>query len=329
VGSGQREPLHRRQNRLSGDDAAEAFGTASEKSRPVRERQSTLPAMVWFSYHGGHSGEFCGHAKGQLASVVEAAIAGGFTSYGLSEHCPRFHPQHLYPEESHLAPADLSRIFERYVQSALELRDRHADRLELLIGFETESLPVEGWAAKMRELRQSAPFDYIVGSVHSIGDTWIDMNAETSERAARENEGWENLRGRYFDQLASLVEALRPEVVGHVDLFRRFDAPVFRFSTASLRRAERVLEAALAAGSALDVNAAPARRGFGPVYPGPQLLARACAMGVPVTLGDDSHGPDGVGIGLDACLQAIAGAGYTSVHYLTRREGHLVLDSAP
>jgi histidinol-phosphatase (PHP family) len=285
--------------------------------------------MVWFSYHGGHSGEFCGHAKGQLAAVVEAAIAAGFTTYGLSEHCPRFQPQHLYPEESHLAPADLARTFERYVRSALELRARHADRLELLIGFETEALPVEGWAAKMRELRQSAPFDYIVGSVHSIGDTWVDLNAETSERAARENGGWEALRGKYFDQLASLVDALRPEVVGHVDLIRRFEPADFRFSEASLKRAERVLEAARAAGSALDVNAAPARRGFGPVYPGPEVLARACAMGVPVTLGDDSHGPDGVGVGLDACLQAIAVAGYTSVHYLTRREGQVVLDSAP
>ena len=285
--------------------------------------------MVWFSYHGGHSGEFCGHAKGQLAAVVEAAIAAGFTTYGLSEHCPRFQPQHLYPEEAHLVPADLAQTFERYVRSALELRERHADRLELLIGFETEALPVEGWAAKMQQLRQSAPFDYIVGSVHSIGDTWLDLNAETTERAARENGGWETLRCKYFDQLATLVEVLRPEVVGHVDLVRRFEAPDFRFSDAALKRAERVLEAALAAGSALDVNAAPARRGFGPVYPGPQVLARACAMGVPVTLGDDSHGPDGVGVGLDACLQAIAAAGYRSVHYLTRRDGPVLLTSAP
>jgi len=50
---------------------------------------------------------------------------------------------------------------------------------------------------------------------------------------------------------------------------------------------------------------------------------------VPVTLGDDSHGPEGVGVGLHACLQAIAAAGYASVHYLTRREGAVVLDSAP
>jgi len=285
--------------------------------------------MVWFSYHGGHSGEFCGHAKGQLAAVVSAAVEAGFSTYGLSEHAPRYRHEHLYPEERHLTPDDLVALFRRYVQTALELRDRHEKDLELLIGFETEALPVEGWADTMRQLRSSAPFDYIVGSVHSIGDTWIDLNAETSERAAQACGGWEALRCTYFDRLAELVEALSPEIVGHVDLIRRFEPPEFRFSAGALRHAERVLEAARAEGAALEVNAAPARRGFGPVYPGPQVLARARQMNVPVTLGDDSHGPDGVGVGLDACLAAIAAAGYRDVHYLTRRDGAVVLASAP
>lgn len=285
--------------------------------------------MVWFSYHGGHSGEFCGHAKGQLASVVEAAFERGFTTYGLSEHAPRFQREHLYPEEATLTPSDLVDKFEGYVRAASSLREEYAERLELLVGFETEALPVSTWAEVMQELRRFGSFDYIVGSVHSVGDTWIDFNPETSERAALACGGWEPLRHAYFDRLAELVGALAPEVVGHVDLIRRFEEPDFAFSSASLQHAERVLEAALASGSAIEVNAAPARRGFGPVYPGPQILARAREMNVPVTLGDDSHGPEGVGVGLDACLRAIAAAGYGQVHYLTRREGRVVLERAP
>ena len=284
--------------------------------------------MVWFSYHGGHSGEFCGHAKGQLQLVVQAAVDAGFTTYGLSEHAPRFQVEHLYPEEKHLVPADLMALFRRYVDTALELREKHAAELELLIGFETEALPVDDWPTKMSELRRSAPFDYIVGSVHSIGDTWVDLNPETTARAAEACGGWEELRKAYFDRLALLVSTLRPEIVGHVDLIRRFEPPEFRFSASAIAHAERVLEAARACGAALEVNAAPVRRGFGPVYPGPQVLSRACALGVPVTLGDDSHGPDGVGVGLDACLEAIAVAGYRHVHYLTRRDGEVVLAHA-
>lgn len=284
--------------------------------------------MVWFSYHGGHSGEFCGHAQGQLANVVQAAVERGFTTYGLSEHAPRFFVEHLYPEERGLTPAHLVDKFQRYVHRAMELRDEYQDRLELLVGFETEALPADLWADKMRELRHSAAFDYIVGSVHSVGDTWIDLNAETSERAALACGGWEALRCAYFDRLAELVETLEPEIVGHVDLIRRFDGHDFQFSGTAMQHAERVLEAARAHGAALEVNAAPVRRGFGPVYPGPQLLARAHQMGVAVTLGDDSHGPDGVGVGLDACMLAIARAGYREVHYLTRQGGEVVLARA-
>ena len=66
--------------------------------------------MVWFSYHGGHSGEFCGHAKGQLEPVVQRAIEAGFTHYSLSEHCPRYRDQDLYGEEhtAGLTPASPS-----------------------------------------------------------------------------------------------------------------------------------------------------------------------------------------------------------------------------
>ena len=44
-------------------------------------------------------------------------------------------------------------------------------------------------------------------------------------------------------------------------------------------------------------------------------------MGIGVTLGDDGHGAHDVGVGLDACMHAIARAGYKHVHYLTHAGG--------
>lgn len=286
--------------------------------------------MPWFSYHGGHSGEFCRHASGALQDVVQRAIDAGFTTYGLSEHAPRYRAEDLFPDEEGLGVEDLAHIFERYVATASELRDRYADRIEVLVGFETEVVPPQGWGDRMREIRDRHPqIEYMIGSVHHVEGTCIDMTPELTARAAEAVGGREALEIRYFDLVAEMVTSLRPEVVGHVDLIRKFAGSEPRFGAATWKRIDSALEVVREVGAALDVNAAPARRGMGPVYPMPRLLERAQRMGIPVTLGDDSHGPADVGVGLDACLRAIERAGYRSVHYLTRERGGVRLASAP
>ena len=277
--------------------------------------------MPWFSYHSGHSGEFCRHAKGELSAVVEAAIARGFTHYGLSEHCPRDRVQDLYPEEHALGPDGLADAFSAYVSRALLLRERFADRIELLVGFETERLPPGSWAERMTALRRSAPFDYVVGSVHVVDGIWVDYKPEITAELAERLGGREALHARYFDALIELVQTLRPEIVGHLDLVRKFDGPQASFSAAAMRHVEHALEAVRESGAMLDVNCGAARRGYSPVYPLPEILARACRMGIAVTLGDDSHGAHDVGVGLDGCMAAIAAAGYREVSYLARCDG--------
>jgi histidinol-phosphatase (PHP family) len=286
--------------------------------------------VPWFSYHGGHSGEFARHAAGSLLEVVQSAIQAGFSIYGLSEHAPRYRAEDLFPDETDLSVGDLVRMFEDYVDTAVALRDRHADRIEILIGFESEVLPPEGWLEQMRELRRCHPeFDYMVGSVHHVGGASIDSYPELTAKVAEEAGGRSALDRLYFDLVAEMVERLRPEIVGHFDLIRKFDGAGASFGADTWNHIEGALEVIRAAGAILDVNAAPVRRKMGPVYPLPPLLKRACEMGIPVTLGDDSHGPAEVGVGLDACLRAIHQAGYRHVHYLTRRRGEVRRESAP
>ena len=277
--------------------------------------------MTWFSFHGGHSGEFCAHAKGTLDEVVQHAIARGFTHYGLTEHVPRFRPEDLYPGEEDLGTERLMRAFLAYANTAFALREQYEDRIELLIGFETETLPPGTWLKTMQTLRLSQPFDYIVGSSHDIDGRWVDYSTESTEKLKSDLGGAEALHLAWFARLTDMVEELRPEVVGHIDLVRKFEPSNFAFGKPALRAAERLLETVKATGGILDVNSAPVRNGYGPAYPLPVLLEMACRMGVGVTLGDDSHGPDTVGVGLEASLQAIIAAGYRTIRRLSRARG--------
>lgn len=285
--------------------------------------------MPWFSYHSAHSGEFCRHAKGTLEEVVHAAIDRGFSHYGLSEHCPRYRREDLFGDEDDLAPEDLVRTFAAYGKEAHRLRATYADRIELIVGFETERLPPDSWEARMRSLREEGGFEYVIGSVHDVDGVCIDESPEKTDEMAERCGGREALQIRYFEALTELVATLRPEVVGHVDLIRKFDGDDAHFGPRVWPSIEAALEAVREAGSVLDVNSGAYRRGLSPIYPLPGILERARAMGIGVTLGDDGHGPHDVGVGLDASLEAIAAAGYREVHYLARVDGGVSLLAAP
>ncbi|MET0387499.1 MAG: histidinol-phosphatase [Polyangiales bacterium] len=280
--------------------------------------------MPWFSYHGGHSGQFCRHAKGELAKVVERAVELGFTHYGLSEHSPRYRTEDLLAGEEDLTPEDLARTFEAYQSHARELRERVAGKLDLLVGFETERLPPGSWAERMSELRRRFAPDYIVGSVHDVDGLVIDYTPEATREVADAMGGTEALQLKYFDAVADLVKTLRPEVVGHIDLIRKFDGPDPKFGPTVWRRIDVALEAVRSVDGVLEVNCATHRRGLGPVYPLVGILTRARSMGIRVTLGDDSHGAHDVGVGLDASLRAIAEAGYGEVSYLAKPDSQVV-----
>jgi histidinol-phosphatase (PHP family) len=285
--------------------------------------------MPYFSYHGGHSGEFCRHAKGTLRAVVERALELGFTHYGLSEHAPRYRHADLFPNEEKLGPDGLVGLFEAYTEEANALRDEYHGRIELLVGFETERLPPDTWFEQMTELRQRTAADYLVGSVHDVNGGCIDYDQPRTLAVAERVGGIQAMQVRYFDQLTELVLRLKPEVVGHIDLIRKFDGPGAHFEPVVMQRIEATLEAAKTVGAVLDVNCGAHRRGLSPVYPLPEILKRARQMGIGVTLGDDSHGAHDVGVGLDACLKAIADAGYSEVAYLSRRDGAVGWQSTP
>jgi histidinol-phosphatase (PHP family) len=285
--------------------------------------------MAWFSFHGGHSGEFCAHARGTLAEVVAAAAARGFTTYGLSEHAPRSRAEDLYPDEAGLTPDDLRARFRLYRVRARDLQAAWGDRLELLVGFELECVPPDRWAAEMRGWRDEGDFDFVVGSVHHLEGVPIDLDAATTERVVRACGGRDAFDRAYFDAVAAMIEASAPQVVGHLDLCRRFRGGDVAFADDTWPHVERALAAAAACDAVLDVNAAPARRGGEPVYPSVEILTLARLMGVGVTLGDDSHGPDGVGRGLEACVDAIRAAGYAQVACLHRRNGRVEQEFVP
>lgn len=262
------------------------------------------------SVHGGHSGQFCQHARDTLAEVVQAYIDQGFEWVGITEHMPPLSDAFRYGDEvaAGISADHLQWRFREYFDECRRLRRVHAGEIELYTAFETEMY--DGALDFIRELMTLTRPDYIVGSVHHVRGICIDFSRGEYERALEQAGSLEALYCEYFDQQYQLLTALQPAVVGHFDLVRIFDddyeATLKR--PAVEERIDRNLDFMRQHELILDFNLRGLYKGREP-YPCRAILDRAVAMGLAIAPGDDSHGVASVGHHYEEGLAILADAG--------------------
>ncbi|KAI9882408.1 MAG: hypothetical protein M1823_005847 [Watsoniomyces obsoletus] len=275
-----------------------------------------------FSHHS-HSGQFCLHAKGTLEEMVQAAIAQGFQTFALTEHMPRDQPEDLYPEEieASLTPEQLFTTFKDFYHEALRLREQYSSKIHLLIGFESEWIR-PSTETLIKNLLQTYEFDLFVGSLHHVGTIPIDFDRPTYERARAAAGGTEeDIFKEYFDTQYRMLSELQPPVVGHFDLIRLYadepDGDFQRFPEV-WTRIERNLEWIAHCGGLLEVNSSALRKGLKEPYPGRHIIQAFQKFDGRLTLSDDSHAVEQVGLNYQRTLEYLDELGVTTLYYLER-----------
>lgn len=270
-----------------------------------------MTSIARVSVHGGHSGQFCHHAKDSLDAVVQAYIAAGFVWAGITEHMPPLDDSKRYPDEaeSNISATTLREQFNRYFAECRRLQAQYAGKIRLFTAFETETYP--GSSAFVKQLIADTRPDYVVGSVHHVGGIGIDVNAPLYEEALKKAGSLEALYCQYFDAQYAMLQDLLPAVVGHFDLIRIFDRDYL--NTLKLptvwTRIERNLGFVAKQGLILDFNL----RGFDKAieqYPSMPVLKKALELGASIVPGDDSHGVNSVGRNYDKGVALLAELGH-------------------
>ncbi|THH15537.1 hypothetical protein EW146_g4952 [Bondarzewia mesenterica] len=279
---------------------------------------------------------FCKHASGSLEDVVREAIAQQFEVYGLTEHVPRYRAQDLYPEEAkaELSVEDLTTQFDAFLVEAHRLKARYAPQITLLVGLETEYVSLID-LDRLSELLEHSEgrIEYLVGSVHHVNGTPIDLDAETFQRclsdiAVTESDGVDvehERTGRYlemyFDAQFELMRRVHPEVVGHIDLCRLY-TPALRFEDypRAWFKLERNIKYAVVYGAVFEVNAAALRKGWEAAYPGEDVIELILQRGGRFVLSDDSHGPHAVGLNYVRMAAYLQRVGVNELYVLERTE---------
>ncbi|KIW66619.1 hypothetical protein PV04_05936 [Phialophora macrospora] len=278
--------------------------------------------------HHSHSGQFCpGHARDQLESIIQHAIAQQMTVFALTEHMPR-HDLDRYPEEVDTSLEEQLANEEAYVKEALRLREAYKAQIQIPIGFEGEWIRPESQELIEASIKKH-PYDFFIGSVHHVHTVPIDYDHDMYREARSKSGGTdETLFEAYFDAQYEMLKAVKPPVVGHFDLIRlKSDDPNGRFESMKgvWSRILRNLDLIAGYGGILEINSAAVRKGMHEPYPNGEICQAALAKKIRFCLSDDSHGIDQVAHSYGQVLQFLDKMGIRSVTFLK----HCACDGKP
>jgi histidinol-phosphatase (PHP family) len=266
------------------------------------------------SLHGGHSGEFCYHAKDTLEEIIQKYIEKGFKAVGITEHIPPVSDKLLYPDEIELGLTahELFQRFALYFEELGRLKSLYQKDIYIYMGMETETY--SGYIPHVKQLIQQFKPDYIVGSVHHVDDICFDYSRKDYEKAIQQCGSHEEMYLRYFDHQYEMIRILRPFVVGHFDLIRIHDKNYEQrlFTPKILEKIQRNLSLIKDLGLVMDFNLRPLARGEKEPYITQFLLKIVRKMNIPVVPGDDSHGKAQAGGHIKKAIQILEENGFNT-----------------
>lgn len=275
----------------------------------ARAGTKTGGSEMLIDYHTHH--DRCGHAVGKLEDYIQRGIEIGLTQIGVSDHMPLLHvdPANYYPEMG-MALEELP----RYVEEALTLKDKYCGQIDVKVGLEGDY--IEGWEEQIEAIVNGYPWDYVIGSVHFLGE-W-----DVSDY--RQVHNWEGqdifaVYERYYDAVKKAAQTGFYDIMGHLDVIKRFG-----HQPESSRQAETVqlelsaLSAIAEAGIAMELNASGLSKPCAEMFPSLRILESAIQMGIPLTVGSDAHDPLKLGEHLNVARQTLHDLG---VRQLATYEG--------
>ncbi|HTY87115.1 MAG TPA: histidinol-phosphatase HisJ family protein [Candidatus Acidoferrum sp.] len=264
--------------------------------------------MQWPADYHMHT-PLCRHASGPPAEYARHALALGLAEIGFSDHSPM-------PREDF----DNWRMYDRQLDDYVaQVRRVQADfpQLTIRLALEVDYLPGgEDW---IRQLAARHPWDYFIGSVHYVSDSWaIDDPQKLSEWKQRSADAvW----AAYFERLTLAAASGLFDIIGHADLPKKFG---HRPPPNLAALGETFLAAAKKTGCAIELNTAGLRKDCREIYPSRSILELACRKGVPITFGSDAHAPGEVGMNFAEAVRLARGVGYTERCRFDQRKRELV-----
>jgi len=253
--------------------------------------------MIDYHVHSDYSQD----AESSVADYCRQALAIGLTEICFTPHF-EIDPVRKALDDRVRLDGKFVPMFSNWVDRCIaDVEQARADFAPLKVRLGVEVGYDPSIEKELADWLRRYPFDYVLGSIHCIDHVAITAHDENDFYYARAN-AQEATEG-YFDLLNRTIESGLFDVIGHIDVFKKYSLD--KFGNELVERAkprwpgvfERILRRPPLT---IEINTSGLRHAPAEAYPSESVLRIARDAGLEhVTIGSDGHRLKHLGFGLE------------------------------
>jgi histidinol-phosphatase (PHP family) len=238
-------------------------------------------------------------------ACVAAAVKTGLREVGFSDHITPLDQKQKWCMDYDMLPG--------YTEHILRLKKEHPE-IAIRLGIELDYVP--GKEKITEKIINGFPFDFIIGSVHYMGNETVDLGPEFYI-----GKNISMIYENYFNMVCEAASTGFFDVIGHPDLVRihRFlpDNDISHLYTMMASSFE-------IHDIAFEVNTNGRNKPLHDFYPDRNYLPLFAGHGVPVCVNSDAHSPERIGQFFDEAYELLKRSGYSEMAVFKNRERYMI-----
>lgn len=248
---------------------------------------------------------FSPDSRQTIATICELAIERGIGEVAITDHSDfiNFDPGHDYYDPDGFF-AELEAAREQFdgwlvIRAGVEIGEPHR------------------FQERTDALLESYPYDFVIGSLHWVGDELILSSQYFENRSVDE------AYRIYYEEMLEMVKVGQFDIVGHIDVGKRygFDAHGFYDVTPFEEELREIFRVLAERGKGIEINQGSLRRNVQEPAPNSTGLRWYREEGGEIlTLGSDGHQPEAVGYCLTTAMEMARNAGFGHVSGFSSRK---------
>lgn len=219
-----------------------------------------------------HMHSILSDGKNSYEELIETAIEKGLEEIGFSDHVC------LKPVSWAISEIDIPVM----VEQVAILKERYKEHIRIKFGIEMDYFP--GMEDEIKSLINSLSLDYVIGSVHFIGDWNFDTDKSLYGK-------WSNdeLYRMYFELIQKAARSGLFDIIGHLDIIKKFRIYPETDQTPLIDETLKIIKEN---NLVVEVNTGGLDRPCAELTPAPNIIKQCYYHRIPLTLTSDAHKTD-------------------------------------